>query len=45
MCPYIFSEFMHSYETKVTQNASNLIKQQFLIHADDVFYKISVAEY
>jgi site-specific recombinase XerC len=35
-------KFMFSYETKMIKNSNNLFKQQFLIHPDEIFCKISI---
>jgi hypothetical protein len=38
-------KFMRNYEAKITQNADNLLKQQFLMHPNYVLYKISIVGY
>jgi len=40
----IFHEFMHSYYAKIISNANNSFKQQFSMHPDEVFDKVSVVK-
>jgi hypothetical protein len=40
-----FHEFNCSHEAKITYNAINLFKHQFLMHPDDVLCKMSFVQY